>query len=182
MGSARGGDDESHGRARAGRDTAGSRGVRTGEARARHYMTALSQAIYCGVARRPSLSLRLSRALVGLVTVWCLGCSSYEPILTSLLGGRAVGMMTCDGETGAASNLGVAAATSAPLENSPAVSAPAENRGFDCGCGRSCHASAPNLPAAAQRPAPVPGADQFAPTAPAAITRTPLLPPPEFVA
>jgi hypothetical protein len=137
---------------------------------------------YSGVVRRPPFSLRLSRAVVGLVTVWCLGCSSYESILTSLLGGRAVGMMACDTETATPSGRRVTDAPPGPLANNPTVSAPAEARGFDCGCGRSCHAPAPPVAVVPQPPALPSAADQLAPTAPAAIARTPLLPPPEFVA
>ena len=56
--------------------------------------------------RRPSPLVRSLRAFVGLATIWCLGCSSYEPFLDSLLGTRAGTMMatrgaSCGGEEGA---------------------------------------------------------------------------------
>ena len=130
--------------------------------------------------RRSSPLLRSTKALVGLVTIWCLGCSSYESILTSLFGMQAAATMTCDSGMGADSDRVAMHAASANERSAPAVSVPRDARGFDCGCGRSCHAPAPHLAVVSPPTAPVPEAIQFAPSAPSTIARAPLLPPPEF--
>ncbi|MGH7616962.1 MAG: hypothetical protein ACREPM_07020, partial [Gemmatimonadaceae bacterium] len=126
--------------------------------------------------RRPSAPLRFARALVGLVTLWCLGCSSYEPILESLLGGTT--MMACDSEVGASS----ASTAGAADHGQSRIAASTDARNFDCGCGGSCYA--PSLaPATVSIPrASVAAVDQQQPSAPIALTRAPLLPPPEITA
>lgn len=129
--------------------------------------------------RHTSLGLRLARALLAFSTVWCLGCSSYEVILASILGARvATTMMTCGGEDSAASTMTeIGAHDTATAMTSVAASGGAH--GFDCGCGNSCHA--PSVQAAVSNASrgPLPSDGPAAPTAPASITRAPLLPPPE---
>lgn len=132
--------------------------------------------------RRPSLLLRSGRALIGLVTLWCLGCSSYEPILDSLLG--AGGGMVCEPGMAMASSPGAVVAThnDRTLVSVSLVSAPTNDRGFDCGCGGSCHAPSLTLDAVTPRVSPIPTVEQSQPSEPASISRTPLLPPPERTA
>jgi hypothetical protein len=131
--------------------------------------------------RRPSRLVRASRALVGLITLWCLGCSSYEPLLDSLIGGKARAMMTCDTDmtAPAASH---APAASEPDHTASAISASPDDRGFDCGCGGSCHAPSPAFATIAVPRSPIAAVDQPQPSEPLSIARTPLLPPPEFTA
>ncbi len=132
--------------------------------------------------RRTSPLLRATRALVGLVTIWCLGCTGYESLLDAWLGDSSVALMSCD------SAMGVDIATSAGAVEAPAtksgdaaVSELANHRGFACDCG-SCHAPPMNPRAVlVPRLAPV-AVVHFQPPEPASISRTPLLPPPEFVA
>jgi hypothetical protein len=116
--------------------------------------------------RRATPLLRATRAIVGLVTIWCLGCSGYEPLLGSLLGSRTSAMMACDGQ----------APTSAP-----SVSAVPDSHGFDCGCG-SCHAASAVQWRVDYSPPTLAAIVQPEPTEPAFIARVPLLPPPEFSA
>lgn len=133
--------------------------------------------------RRPSTLLRLTRAIVGLVTVWCLGCSSYESILTSLFGAERGALMTCGGESSATSPRAaptIAGSAAAHARSVGTVSAVNESGGFDCGCGGSCHAPSPGSPTVSAPKAAIPIAVEFAPTAPESVTRAPLLPPPEF--
>src|SRR6185295_15565045 len=116
--------------------------------------------------RRISPSVRVTRVLVGLVTIWCLGCSGYEPLLGSLLGVGTSAMMACDGD----------APTSAP-----SVSAVPDDQGFDCGCG-SCHAPSATQWRVNAPTQTVPVIAGTEPIAPASLTRAPLLPPPEITA
>ena len=73
--------------------------------------------------KRPTTAVLIARAFTGLVTVWCLGCSGYEPLLNALLGTGAV--MTCASEMSDGAELPdgtslVAAATeTAPVANPP---------------------------------------------------------------
>src|SRR5688572_23318520 len=48
------------------------------------------------MAYRPhsSLAVRLLRASTAAITVWCLGCSAFDPLL-SQLAGRSAGAMIC---------------------------------------------------------------------------------------
>jgi hypothetical protein len=120
--------------------------------------------------------------LIGLVTLWCLGCSSYEPILDSLLG--AGGGMVCEPGMPMAGSPGAAVVTHddrTPVSVS-VVSAPTDARGFDCGCGGSCHAPSLTLAVGAPRVSPIPTVEQLQPSEPSSISRTPLLPPPERAA
>lgn len=141
----------------------------------------ISHTLYVVGMRRISFPVRCCRALVGLVTLWCLGCSSYEPLLGSLLGFEAVGMI-CDADRRG----GVVdeAMSVASPENAVdmAVSATSDARDFDCGCGGSCHAPSPAMPVRAVRAELVAHASDWHVAKPASVSRTPLLPPPEFVA
>jgi hypothetical protein len=115
-----------------------------------------------------------------LVTVWCLGCSGYEPLLDSLLGGNTGGMV-CDGGMAMAATPTAATASSTD-QLIVTLSPPANTRDFDCGCGGSCHAPSLALGVVAPRVAPILTVEQSQPSAPASISRTPLLPPPESIA
>lgn len=146
--------------------------------------------------RHPSRLLRCSRALIGLVTLWCLGCSGYETLLGSMLGASAgVGMNCASGATMAddpavdrhvvdrtdAGDADMSVGSSSDRAGLT-VSAPADARGFDCGCGGSCHAPSPALVAVAAPVSPVPAVEPSPPSEPASVSRKPLLPPPELTA
>ena len=133
--------------------------------------------------RHPSLLLRVLRGLVVLVTVWCTGCSGYEPLLDAALGRSGAGM-DCASEDGTppasaqAPELGVSAArfhAAAAISARPMSSG---ETGFSCGC-TSCHAvtlaswsftplAAPGIPLASAPELPL-----------VSVGRVPLLPPPE---
>jgi hypothetical protein len=128
--------------------------------------------------RRPSPLIRVGRALLGLVTLWCLGCSSYEPILGSLFGNAIGAKMDCGTDMSMSS--ASEATPTAPDDGQPAILAASNARSFDCGCGGSCHAPSPEPSVVATMIAPMPTAEPHQPSVPAAVTRAPLLPPPEL--
>jgi hypothetical protein len=131
---------------------------------------------------RHSRSARLVMVLTSLVTVWCLGCSAFEPLVDALLG--RTGVMTCAGQemagAAAANTADAGAADGLAIRH---VSAPVNQRqGFDCGCGGSCHAPRAGVSRTATghtRPASIAVVDALQPPS---ADRVPLLPPPERVA
>jgi hypothetical protein len=119
---------------------------------------------------RPRLSVarRLTLALVGLVTTWCLGCSGYDSLLSSLMAKSAP--MSCESQ--------MMAPSSTPHQGGSAVQA--SDQGVDCNC-QSCVAASPiawslGLPRV-ERPATT----TWIADAPFSIARAPLLPPPQSV-
>jgi len=47
---------------------------------------------------RPSRLTRTLRSLTALVTVWCLGCGAFDPLIASLFPGADGPMMVCASE------------------------------------------------------------------------------------
>lgn len=90
-------------------------------------------------------------------------------------------MMVCDGNMTppTASHASTASDRDHP---GGTVSVAANDRGFDCGCGGSCHAPSPAFAAIAAPPSRVAAVDQPQPSEPLSIARSPLLPPPELTA
>ena len=85
--------------------------------------------------RRPSISTLMARTLTALLTVWCLGCSGFDPLLGAIMG-RTSGM-TCQSDT----RMDRQPESAAPSVSAASVTASSST--FDCGCG-SCHSTAPN--------------------------------------
>jgi hypothetical protein len=126
--------------------------------------------------RRPSLVTRVLRSLTALVTVWCLGCSAFDPLIASLFPGDGP-MMVCASEGPRSVQPGAT--------NESSVSAPAPDRGASdgtsCGCA-SCTAPAPTgfaVAAPAQALPQQPATDAISPSS---VARTPLVPPPQHAA
>jgi len=88
--------------------------------------------------------------------------------------------MVCDGDMTppTASH----ASTASDRDHGGTVSVAATDRGFDCGCGGSCHAPSPAFAAIAAPLSRVAAVDQQQPSEPLSIARAPLLPPPEATA
>ena len=126
--------------------------------------------------------LRATRALVGLVTIWCLGCAGYEPLMDDMLqaGGGAMSCESAIGPGAAADGNASSVSDGARTAGQTAVSVPATHRGFECGCGGSCHAPSPTLLTAAVVHSVVRAVEPWQPSEPASVPRAPLLPPPEF--
>jgi hypothetical protein len=133
--------------------------------------------------RRPSTALRALRCLVVLVTVWCTGCSGYEPLLDAALGRSGVGM-DCASEDGSSSAQAQASETAVGSERVDAARAisvlpmSSSEKGFSCGC-TSCHAV--TLASWSYTPLAAPAISLTIAPEPelVSVERVPLLPPPE---
>ena len=108
-----------------------------------------------------------TRVITGLITVWCLGCSGFDPLLSALLGSTRA--MNCVSEMSAAT--GSQPGTVSIQDSSP-------ERGFDCGCD-SCYAASPVMWIAMSDEPQRPEAMSLAVVEPVSITRIPSVPPPE---
>jgi hypothetical protein len=124
---------------------------------------------------RPTFLALAARLFTGLVTIWCLGCSGYEPVLGSLIGG---GGMSCASEM-AVSASETGAGTSAA--QATVGDASQSDHGFDCGCG-SCHAASPMHWCANVERSDNPRVASVAAVEPLSVIRAPVAPPPEFAA
>ena len=135
--------------------------------------------------RRVSVSARAIRSLTALITVWCLGCSSFDPLFDGLgLGTASLGMECGSGEVmnvrDTGSDVSPAAAGRSAAGSERAVKAPADEhaQGYDCGC-QSCHAPTPPQFAFVGTPAVAPDAPITTPVALSSVVREPLVPPPQ---
>jgi hypothetical protein len=130
---------------------------------------------------RLSRSQRFAGTITALITVWCLGCSAFDPLI-ALLSGRDAGTgMVCGADERPA---GGAAMVVAGGSSANSVIAPVhEGRPSTvvCDC-QSCCAPAPTALAAAPLPPPPPGVDVGTFLVPPSLAREPLLPPPQRVA
>ena len=125
---------------------------------------------------RTSGLTRLLRSLTALVTVWCLGCSAFDPLIASLFpGGHPTMVCSSEGPSTVQTTAQEGRSISAPAANHGA------NDGTACDCG-FCSAPAPTDLVSAT-PAPT-GPQQTGSDAitPPSVARTPLLPPPQRVA
>lgn len=130
--------------------------------------------------RRPSTLLRTLRAMTAVITVWCIGCSGFDPLLDAALGSGST-VMTCGSDAGAPGASMMVASTDGSTANASISAAVDTYKGFDCGCG-SCHAASPSTMA-------FQSARHIAPTMASArvgelmsVVRAPLLPPPQHTA
>ena len=127
---------------------------------------------------RPRSALaRFVHALTALVTVWCLGCSAFEPLVGGLLGGEVASEMTCGGDPAPA---GTASVQAADAGRGASIGAPASHdaRGYDCGC-QSCHAPSPRVASASIPRAAAASAESATARSFLSIEREPLVPPPQ---
>jgi hypothetical protein len=132
-------------------------------------------------ARRLSPLLRLVWATTAIATVWCLGCSAFDPLF-ALLDGSSAPMMVCasDGAAPAAHGSAVAATGSSARTSTVAAASSLATHADACGC-QSCLAAQSNKVEQQISGHPAPRVERIDPSAPASITRSPLLPPPERV-
>jgi hypothetical protein len=134
--------------------------------------------------RQPSIALRVLRSLVVLVTVWCTGCSGFEPVLEATLGRSNTGMLCASEEQGLSAETEVPAAGAASVGSrttAAAISAlpmSSTEQGFSCGCA-SCHSV--TLASWSFTPIPLAALPPVVATQSAwvSVGRVPLLPPPE---
>src|SRR2546430_12741379 len=121
---------------------------------------------------RPTTPLVLAaRAWTALVTVGCLGCSAFDPVLDSLFGSSRASGMACASEMNATpGNQSEASASS--------VSEAASHVGHSCDCG-SCYSATPHSMTFAVAMATVPGPQPHEVAQLLSVTRAPVAPPPE---
>jgi hypothetical protein len=129
--------------------------------------------------RRPSRLTRAIGCFTALLTVWCLGCSAFDVLLSSLLP-NAGPTMVCASEGPVASGI------SQPMteRHSSAVMATTDQdggNGTDCGCG-SCHAPVPTQLAIVNPSPPVSAQPADPPRIVPDPPRAPLVPPPQRTA
>jgi hypothetical protein len=117
------------------------------------------------------VSLRLTRSVFGLFTIWCLGCASFDSLIEQLLSGRAGTASSC------------MTATESPVQHSNAHGAVTavknEKESNGCGCTQCVGVDPAPMPQAAPaRSLP----DTFAelPGPPLTDNREPLVPPPQL--
>ncbi|HEU4996650.1 MAG TPA: hypothetical protein VFT29_17660 [Gemmatimonadaceae bacterium] len=127
--------------------------------------------------RYPSRATRTLRSITGLLMVWCLGCSAYDPLIAALVPALDGRVMVCAADE-SAEMAGVVMAADG-IER--AIGATADRQGESdatCGCD-SCHAPAVALNAVILRPAALPHQPSSEPGIPPSVDRTPLVPPPQ---
>ena len=129
--------------------------------------------------RHPSAHRTLG-ALTAILTVWCLGCSAFDPLLCRLFGTGAA-VMDCAGAEQPASTPAIATTTSGD-ESAVAVAPTSSGHGspnaMTCDC-QSCHAPPAALIALKPELTPPPAIALIEPGSFASVGREPLVPPPE---
>lgn len=122
---------------------------------------------------------RVLRALTALVTVWCLGCSAYEPLLAELLSGSAGPGMACASESEVSASATAAVASYDAGDAKVATAADGtSDRGFECGC-QSCHSAAPVVLSVLSQASLTPYVPESPPGELLSVPRAPLVPPPQ---
>ena len=111
-----------------------------------------------------SLTTRLSRAVFGVIAVWCLGCTSFDVVIQALIGG--------------APRAGCAMSAEVPVQSGHNVaSSPSSDSSRGCGCDH-CIAVQGDPTEVAVVPLGTPDTVQHLPGSPVSVTREPLVPPP----
>lgn len=132
------------------------------------------------MSHTPGPLTRLVRACTALVTVWCLGCCGYEPVLEAMLGAEAGSIMQCGRDDGLAQPADVSAARTAGSGMMVAtVVHPAGSPASACGC-QNCNAPTPVPAVLGLLPAPEPGATAMEASSLPSVARSPLVPPPQL--
>jgi hypothetical protein len=130
----------------------------------------------------PSIALRVVRSLTALITMWCLGCSSYGPMLSALVGSVGSAGMACDGSSGMedATSKAPSASTDASWTASVPASAEGWQHSISCSC-QSCHATSPAAIGLATAPLSPPRPSPSSVVNFLSVDREPLVPPPNAV-
>jgi hypothetical protein len=123
------------------------------------------------------------RGLIALATMWCLGCSAFDPLLDHLAGVSAASGMVCesDGYGGPVTErVGGAAHAELPAVHVVPTTDAGSDGGYVCGC-QSCHAASLAAYALSIEPLPAPSVPATEPIALLSVVREPLVPPPQPV-
>lgn len=132
--------------------------------------------------RRLSASRRLISALTALVTVWCMSCATFEPLMAGLVG--ASRSMACGSDVTpltSSAELTIADANALDIQRSQSIISEGqqETDGFACAC-QSCTVTAPAQASVALSASPISPTPVFLMLSLAEITRAPLVPPPQL--
>ena len=103
---------------------------------------------------RASSLVRALRALTAVITVWCTGCSAFEPVLNTMLGSSIVTMSCASAQRDTMPGVAMTAGD-ADGDGSSVGAAGEDGQSVDCACG-SCHAVAISHQVVAQVAAPRP--------------------------
>ena len=126
---------------------------------------------------------RLTGLLVGLVTVWCLGCGAFEPLLRFLTDSAATGM-NCGSEQAQSSlpfkGAPVASEHEGSGQTQVVTSLDQHEQGISCSCG-FCYSASPLALSLALEPVPAPQAIPGTVPFFESIEREPLVPPPQLL-
>jgi hypothetical protein len=128
--------------------------------------------------RSASHLTRTLRSLTALVTVWCLGCDAFDPLIAGLLPGAGAAMMVCASEAPIRSTAATAATEDRVLSFVASPTDRDASAGATCDCG-SCHAPAPQAAAVPPSLASAPHQPLGDAGVPPSVDRTPLAPPPQ---
>jgi len=125
------------------------------------------------MTRRSTVLVLGTRALTALATVWCLGCSAFDPMLDALVGSRGMAGMDCAREMGSplTSDRGVAAVAPSP-DGSGHI-------GYTCDCG-GCFSASPHSAVLAMSTHTIPSPEPQVFARLLSVTRAPVAPPPEL--
>jgi len=127
--------------------------------------------------------MRFVRVCTALVTVWCLGCGAFEPLVSSLAGTGNTGMSCGSDETASSAPYQRAGeANESTPEQIQTVAARDQHQSgsYSCGC-ESCYSSSPVTVSLGLHSLRAPEAVPTTPAFPESINRTPLLPPPQIL-
>lgn len=121
---------------------------------------------------RPAFHIRSARAVTALLTVWCLGCTAFDPLIDSLFG-RNVSAESCISDMpGDRSPGGSGVMTVTACQGN-------EDEGLCCGSCGSCHSTSPQLVAIEEVQTDPHHAMSLTARPLASVTRAPVAPPPE---
>jgi hypothetical protein len=127
----------------------------------------------------PSLLTRVLRAFTALVTVWCLGCSAFEPLLVALAGDSGSFGMSCGSEGIVEGGAVVADAGGDGAMIVRDASTESSSRDCLCQC-QGCHAPSPIEIVATVERTPAQRLPVARPGVPLSVLREPLVPPPQL--
>jgi len=126
--------------------------------------------------------MRFVRVGIALVTVWCLGCGAFEPLVSSLARTRSAGMSCGSDQTESSTpyhRAGDANESTPERVQTVAALDQHETGNYSCSCD-SCYSSSPVTISLELHSLSAPEAIPTTPAFPESINRTPLLPPPQL--
>src|SRR5258705_8760753 len=127
--------------------------------------------------------MRFVRVGTALVTVWCLGCGAFEPLVSSLGRPGSTGMSCASDQTERSApyhRAGEVNKSTPPQVQTVAALDGHETGNYSCACD-SCYSSSPVTISLELQALSAPEAIPTTPAFPESVNRTPLLPPPQIL-